>query len=841
VDGFEGSGGVSVAEAVASRWLTGLLRIAKYSPLFLQTIRGRKFRNPDTGNEVQFESLPLPEQVRIHEQWDSGRRQQLQQEAEKHKTENQWLPTNQDPQRYDHVDFHIRLDDDDKIAEKQRKDLAYMFLGKGKEYDEKAVRDEAMDLGGLSGIASLAERVNIRIFADEYEVAVEVTGGGTHGLQFERELKWEETGDEEQPLRPMHIRNAYFKVNENAPEGVATRMLATQVAAARDYGFDHIETRADRSASMNGYYTWPRLGFNAGISKHLMESLEDDLPEVAEEVRMLADEDETRNMYFEHDPVELYHLMMVPTARQWWLENGHTVDAVFSVTGDVDEGRSMDILQDYTIQKAAAQKQSIKEYVSRISSKKKPSMGPRLTKQDDVILDRVWDRALQKYKAQMKQKKKVARRWFRKIVAQERPRKPLVWLDTETTGFNPRKQEMISISMIDEDGKPMLKHPVTGEMVNELKITPQNLEEATQEALDINGYTEEKWKDSVPFADVAGQIAEIVKSHRMAGHNVQFDRGFIEADLEKAGRPARADPETVDTMSLSWLAGIPSNKLGVTTDQLGIELEDAHTAYADTEASRQVYLQLRDPKRVQQVRQEAQAQHGGPARGVMFAGMETSGNNPYKDDITKMAIVDHHGRTVFNSEIGDGEGKVSAADAAKEIADIYQDNMFGGDNPKRESDFVRSFLRKHGPKREDGKPSLGLYSPILDTATLRHVYGAGKEAKGDSLLDQAKAEAATFHEVADRAFGEGQPHRKDPPADFEEWAQGRSFRHVLSKDDPRRKKDFITFTTLKGMAEKGLGDGDKDVMEKAQKRLQQLQAQFKAWADRAQRYRENQT
>jgi len=436
----------------------------------------------------------------------------------------------------------------------------------------------------------------------------------------------------------------------------------------------------------------------------------------------------------------------------------------------------------------------------------------------------------------MNSHQKIAALWLLRKIGEER-RKPLVWMDTETTGFNPKKQEILSLSMLDEQGKPLLKHPKTGKPLHEVRITPQNMEEASEEALKINKYSEEAWKDSVPFADVADQIAEIVKTHRLAGHNVEFDRKFLEADLGKAGHDVKADPEMVDTMALSFLAGIPSNKLGVTADVLGIPLgEAAHGAYPDTEASRKIWEQLRDPKVVERTRARMQQEHGGPARGVVFSAMETSGDHPWKDDITKLAIVDHHGRTVFDAEIGEGEGKVKPEDAVAEISSIYQDNMLGGDNPGKEADFVRSFIRKHSPKKDDGKPELGFYSPVLDTATLRHVYGAGRRpSESGSLVDQAKAEAETFHEVADKAFGTSQPHR-NPRSDFESWAAGRTFRHPLPKEDPRRKKEFITFTTLKNMAEKGIGDGEQDVMQKAQKRIEALQHSFQQWQERTQKY-----
>lgn len=40
-----------------------------YSEEFLKHVDGKSFRNPDTGNEVVFRSLPESEQKKIHEQW----------------------------------------------------------------------------------------------------------------------------------------------------------------------------------------------------------------------------------------------------------------------------------------------------------------------------------------------------------------------------------------------------------------------------------------------------------------------------------------------------------------------------------------------------------------------------------------------------------------------------------------------------------------------------------------------------------------------------------------------------------------------------------------------------
>jgi DNA polymerase-3 subunit epsilon len=446
----------------------------------------------------------------------------------------------------------------------------------------------------------------------------------------------------------------------------------------------------------------------------------------------------------------------------------------------------------------------------------------------------------------------LASRWLLRAARDPGGKKPLVFLDTETTGFNPNKQEMISISMIDEEGKPLLKDPKTGEMVHELKIKPKNIEEAQEEALRINGYTEEAWKDAPTIDEVADQISDIISTHKIAGHNPGFDRLFIEADLAKAGKPTKAHPEMVDTMALSYMAGMPSQKLGFTADALGIDLEHAHTAYDDTEASRQIYHALQDPKKVQEMRQKMKDEHGGPNRGVMFFGMERSGDSVKDDKITHLTVADQHGRVIFDhglsEEAGHDTDTMTHADAAKEVSDILRDNMYGGHNPSLDAAFVRKMLKDNDEK---------MYSPVLDTATLQHAYEiTDKEPEGMDPREKALDEARVFAEAGHHTMGDQAPH-KNVAGTFEDWAEGRSFRHPLPKDDPRRKRDFIKFRTLQDMAKHGLSEGPQepsepgtapgadepaqalpDARQNAQKALESAQRWFQAWKDRAQKHAE---
>lgn len=66
------------AQRVANRWLRGKVDFSE----FKKSIEGKKFLNPDTDNEVLFQSLPQPQQVKIFQDWK--RRQGPQEKKREH-------------------------------------------------------------------------------------------------------------------------------------------------------------------------------------------------------------------------------------------------------------------------------------------------------------------------------------------------------------------------------------------------------------------------------------------------------------------------------------------------------------------------------------------------------------------------------------------------------------------------------------------------------------------------------------------------------------------------------------------------------------------------------------
>jgi len=168
--------------------------------------------------------------------------------------------------------------------------------------------------------------------------------------------------------------------------------------------------------------------------------------------------------------------------------------------------------------------------------------------------------------------------------------KRLVFLDVETSGLDPHEHEVLEICLMDKDGTILLHS----------KLKPQNIENAEARALEINGYNTKDWELAPSFRDLAPKIVEILKWCLAVGHNPSFDLNFIKSEIR------RVDPKLlkgigyhmVDTASLAYEhlsdAGLDALSLGNVCKFIGVELKeaDAHSAVADTEAARQVYLKL---------------------------------------------------------------------------------------------------------------------------------------------------------------------------------------------------------------------------------------------------------
>ena len=156
--------------------------------------------------------------------------------------------------------------------------------------------------------------------------------------------------------------------------------------------------------------------------------------------------------------------------------------------------------------------------------------------------------------------------------------KPFTWVDTETTGLDSVNNDIIEIAIIRvEDGHETVIHA---------KVKMERPENASQKALEVNGYTPEAWAEAEDPATFWQKVADsgILSDCIVAGQNVRFDAAFLNETFKRHGIDARMDYHLYDTctLTLEYLKDyVESISLVPTCVALGIPVRDAHTALAD--------------------------------------------------------------------------------------------------------------------------------------------------------------------------------------------------------------------------------------------------------------------
>jgi len=107
----------------------------------------------------------------------------------------------------------------------------------------------------------------------------------------------------------------------------------------------------------------------------------------------------------------------------------------------------------------------------------------------------------------------------------------LVVLDTETTGLEPsRGHRIIELACIDLANRRLTAHQF------HRYLNPDR--DSDEAALAIHGLTREFLSDKPRFPDIADEFIAHVEGTELLIHNAAFDVGFLNAELEKAGKPA---------------------------------------------------------------------------------------------------------------------------------------------------------------------------------------------------------------------------------------------------------------------------------------------------------------
>lgn len=154
---------------------------------------------------------------------------------------------------------------------------------------------------------------------------------------------------------------------------------------------------------------------------------------------------------------------------------------------------------------------------------------------------------------------------------------PYVAIDTETTGLEPGKDELIEVAAVRFQGQEVLgtwhalvkpAGPLPEAITRLTGITPQELETAPM------------------FYTLIPELARFIGDAPLVGHSVSFDIDFLAAQGLRLSNPR------VDTFELSTLLlpELPDRSLISVARGLGIPYPEQHRALADAQVARQVFL-----------------------------------------------------------------------------------------------------------------------------------------------------------------------------------------------------------------------------------------------------------
>ncbi|MGQ0609593.1 MAG: DNA polymerase III subunit epsilon [Paracoccaceae bacterium] len=188
-----------------------------------------------------------------------------------------------------------------------------------------------------------------------------------------------------------------------------------------------------------------------------------------------------------------------------------------------------------------------------------------------------------------------------------------VVLDTETTGFEPSEgHRIVEIGAVE-----LMGHMPTGRTWHQY-LNPDRA--MPKEAFEVHGLGDDFLRDKPRFAECAADFLAFLGDSPLVIHNAAFDMKFLNAELQRAGRPPLAFGRAIDTVAMARARnpGSPAS-LDALCRRFGIDnsRREKHGALLDSEILAEVYLELiggRQPNLVLSGPDRAPGQ--GPDRGV---------------------------------------------------------------------------------------------------------------------------------------------------------------------------------------------------------------------------------
>ena len=178
-------------------------------------------------------------------------------------------------------------------------------------------------------------------------------------------------------------------------------------------------------------------------------------------------------------------------------------------------------------------------------------------------------------------------------------------LDTETTGLDPLDgHRLVEIGCIE------LVNRIPSGQTFHAYFNPQRSMPA--EAFAVHGLSDDFLKDKLFFAEVVDDLIAFLGDAPLVIHNAAFDVGFINAELERTGRPLIPRERTVDTLLIARRKHPgASNRLDDLCVRYAIDnsRRTKHGALLDAELLAEVYVELIGARQAQLVLSQTTMSH----------------------------------------------------------------------------------------------------------------------------------------------------------------------------------------------------------------------------------------
>jgi DNA polymerase-3 subunit epsilon len=161
-------------------------------------------------------------------------------------------------------------------------------------------------------------------------------------------------------------------------------------------------------------------------------------------------------------------------------------------------------------------------------------------------------------------------------------------LDTETTGLDPYQgHRLVEIGCVE-----LINRFPSGKVFHKY-LNPER--DMPAEAYAVHGLSTDFLKDKPYFGDICEELIEFIGDAPLVAHNANFDLGFLNAELERCGRPVLGRERLIDTLLLARRRH-PAGPNGLDALCLRYGIDNSrrtkHGALLDAELLADVYIEL---------------------------------------------------------------------------------------------------------------------------------------------------------------------------------------------------------------------------------------------------------